>query len=324
MMQSRFLLLVGVCAALMLGAMDAMAEPYPSKAIRLVVPYPPGGQSDLTARLVAQKLGELLDGSLIVENRPGANGTIGAELVASAAADGYTLLLGSGGNITLAPSVYSTVRYEAPRDFTPVGRVANVPLVLVARSGLPVEDVPQLLEYANKNPAKLTYASASALTQVAFESLKNSAGIDIVHVPYKGTAPAVLDVVAGRVDVMVADVAAVTPHVRAGSLRVLANAGAVRSDRFRNVPTMAEQGLPEFVLASWQGLLGPRDLPADVLARLQTSLQKLQVSEQFREALGRLGFESVPDDAASFSVFLREETERFRRIVARAGLRDIR
>lgn len=323
-MWSRFLLFIGVCAALALGAMDAFAERYPSKAIHLVVPYPPGGQSDLTARLVAQKLGELLEGTLIVENRPGANGTIGAELVTRAAADGYTLLLGSGGNLTLAPALYPAVRYEAPRDFTPIGRVASVPLVLVARSGLPVEDVAKLLEYARSNPGKLTYGSASALTQVAFESLKTSVGIEIVHVPYKGTAPAVLDVVAGRIDVVVADVAAVAPHVRAGSLRVLANIGAVRSHAFRHVPTMAEQGLPEFVLASWQGLLGPKDLPPDALARLETALRQMQASGQFREALGRLGFEPVQDDAVSFSAFLRDETERFRRVVARAGLRDVR
>jgi len=323
-MRTPLLLLLGFCAASMLGASHTYAESYPSRAVRLVVPYPPGGQSDLTARLLAQQLGETLNGTVVVENRPGANGTIGAEMTVRAAADGYTLLLGSGGNITLAPALYSAVRYAAPRDFTPIGRVASVPLVLAARAELPVRDVPQLLEHARSNPGKLTYASASALTQVAFESLKSSAGIDIVHVPYKGTAPAVMDVVAGRVDIVVADVAAVAPHVGAGSLRVLANAGAARSDLFSSVPTMAEQGLPEFTLASWQGLLAPKDLPADVLARLQAALRRTLASEQFREALGRLGFEAAQDDPAGFSNFLRDETERYRRLVERAGLRDSR
>lgn len=293
----------------------AAHAPFP-KTIRLIVAFPPGGQSDLIARLTAQTLGPLLGVSMVVENRPGAGGAIGVEVAARAHADGSTLLLGSASNLTIAPVLDSGLRYDTLKDFETIGRVARLPLVLLVRAELPMTNASQLIEHARKNPGALTYASGATMVQFAFESLKSSTGVDILQVPYGGTAPALQEVLAGRVDLLLADVGAVAPHASSGKVRVIANAGPNRSQAFPNVPTMIEQGF-DFVFESWQGLLAPDGTPKETIARLQGALQQALKSSEFRKAVERLGAEPIDESPAMFEAFLRDELERYRRITKR-------
>jgi tripartite-type tricarboxylate transporter receptor subunit TctC len=320
-MHRRVLMATLAAGALMLEVPAAFSQPSRTKPMRLIIGYAPGAQSDLIARLVAQKLGELLETSVVVENRPGANGAISAELVARAPADGHTLLLAGGAILAQAPALDSSVRYNALRDFVAIGRIARVPLVLAAHPSVPFSTGSQLIEYARRNPGKLTYGSGAALQQLAIELLKASAQVNIVTVPYKGTGPAIVEVLAGRVDLVLADVAAIAPHARSGSLRMIANAGAVRSRSFPDVPTMAEQGVPDFVWESWQGILVPTGTPVDAVTRLRRALRQALASATFREHLERLGIEPIDEAPEVFPAVLREEVERTRSLVKRVGLR---
>ena len=303
------------------GGVLAMASPlvaaqgFSAKVVRLIVAFPPGGQSDLIGRLVAQSLGEPLGATVVVENRSGASGAIGVETAARAPADGSALLLGSASNLTIAPALDTGLRYDTMRDFAPIGRVARLPLVLAVRSELPVKNLTQLVEYARQRPGVLTYASGASLVQFAFESLKASAGLDILQIPYTGSAPALQDVVAGRVDLLVADAPAIGPHA-SGAVRVIANAGQTRAHMFPDIPTMVEQGF-DLVFESWQGLLAPKGTPPETIALLQTALQKTLAATEFRNGLERLGAEPIDEPPAAFEPFLRNELEKYRRPVKR-------
>jgi tripartite-type tricarboxylate transporter receptor subunit TctC len=291
------------------------AQALSAKVVRLIVAYPAGGQSDLIGRLVAQSLGEPLGATVVVENRSGASGAIGVEIAARTPADGSALLLGSASNLTIAPALDTSLRYDTMRDFAPIGRVARLPLVLAVRSELPVKNITQLVAYARQHPGALTYASGATLVQFAFESLKASAGVDILQIPYSGSAPALQDVVAGRVDLLVADAPAIVPHAP-GSVRVIANAGQTRARMFPEIPTMVEQGF-DLVFESWQGLLAPRGTPPETIALLQNALQKALASAEFRGGLERLGAEPIDEPPAAFETFLRNELEKYRRLAQR-------
>ncbi|MGH8714228.1 MAG: Bug family tripartite tricarboxylate transporter substrate binding protein [Casimicrobiaceae bacterium] len=292
-----------------------VAQIFPGKVTRLIVAFPPGGQSDLIARLVAQALGEPLGVTVVVENRSGASGLIGVEVAAHAPADGSTLLLGSASNLTIAPALDTRLPYDPVRDFVCIGRVARLPLVLAIRAGLAVANMTQLVERARQNPGALTYASGATLVQFAIESLKASAGVDILQVPYSGTAPALQDVLAGRVDLLVADAPAIAAYASAGAVRVIANAGLTRSHLFPNIPTMTEQGF-DLVFESWQGLLAPKGTPRESISQLQRALQRALASSEFRNALQRLGAEPIEEPPAAFEPFLREELEKYRRLAS--------
>ena len=320
-MKRRRLLGFGAAVALTSHAPRASTETYPAKTIRVIVAYPPGGQSDLITRLVARKLGSLLDVPVVVENRPGAGGTLGVEVAARAPADGYTLLLSGGTALTLSPALESNLRYDAQRDFVPIARVARVPLVLIANAALPVSSLAELVTYARKSPGKLNYASGNTMVQIAFEALKISSGIDIVGVPYTGSAPAIVDVAAGRVDIGLVDVAVVAPHVQSGRVKVLASATASRTRTFPDVPTAIEQGFADFVWEPWSALLAPAHTPAAAVARLQSAMQQALAAADFREGLANLGFDPIDEDPKTFPALLREETAAYRRLVSRTGLR---
>jgi tripartite-type tricarboxylate transporter receptor subunit TctC len=315
-MRRRTILRAIARGALLCASPLAMAQLFPAKTIRLIVAFPPGGQSDLIARLVARSLGGLLGVSMVVENRSGAAGAIGVEIAARAPADGSALLLGSASNLTIGPALDSGLRYDPIRDFTPIGRIARLPLVLVVRAGLPVTNVGQLVEHARKHPGALTYGSGATLVQFAIESLKSDAGVNILQVPYGGTAPALLDVLAGRIDLLLADVAAVTPHTNSGTIRVIANAGQARSHAFPDVPTMIEQGY-DFVFESWQGLLAPNGISEESIVRMQAALQQLLASSEFSKDLERMGAEPIDEPPAAFAPFLQKELQRYRRLAKR-------
>jgi tripartite-type tricarboxylate transporter receptor subunit TctC len=253
---------------------------------------------------------------MVVENRSGASGAIGVDVAAHAPADGSVLLLGSGSNLTVAPALDSRLPYDPIRDFAPIGRVARLPLVLVVQAGLPVGNVAQLIAYARKNPGAVTYASGAAGIQFLMESLKTSAGVDILQVPYSGTPPALLDVVAGRVDILVVDAPAIAPHVRTGAVRVIANAGQTRSRLFPDTPTIIEQGY-DVSFESWQGLLVPSGTPRESTIQLQGALQQALRSSDFRNDLERLGAEPIDEPPSAFEPFLRSELEKYRRLVQR-------
>lgn len=303
-------------SALLLTAGRTTAQAYADRAVKLIVAFPAGGQSDLIARLVAQTFGGLLGVAVVVENHAGAGGQIGVEFAARAPADGSTLLLGSASNMTIGPAVDAGLRYDPLRDFVPIGRIARIPLVWVVRSDLSIESIAQLIEHARKHPGALTYASGATQVRFAGESLKAAAGVDILQVPYSGTAPALLEVVAGRVDLLLADVTTIAPHVASGTLRVIANAGNTRSRAFPDVPTLTEQGYAQ-VFDSWQGLLAPSGVPVERVARLQSALQQALGSSDFRNGLERIGFEPIDEPPSAFAAFLRAELERYRRLAKR-------
>jgi len=304
------------CGALLVASPVAWAQLFPEKVMRIIVPFPAGGQSDLIARIVAKSLGEFLGVAVVVENRSGASGAVGVDVAAHALADGSTLLLRSGSNLTVAPALDSKLPYDPIRDFAPIGRVARLPLMLVVQAGLPVANVAQLVAYARQNPGAVTYASGAAGIQFLMESLKSSAGVDILQVPYSGTPPALVDVVAVRVDVLVVDAPAIAPHVNSGAVRVIANAGQTRSRLFPEVPTIIEQGF-DVSFESWQGLLAPKGTPRELMAQLQGALQKVLRSSDFRNDLERLGAEPIDEPPSAFEPFLRNELEKYRRLVQR-------
>jgi len=304
---------------LVLAATGASGQAFPARPIRLIVSYAPGAHADAIARLLGRALGEQLKWSVVVENRTGANGTIGVAMVAKSPADGYTLALVGAGNLTLAPLLDGSVRYDPQRDLVALARIARVPMVLAARAELPVQTMRQLLDHARRHPGELTYASSGNFATMAMESLKATADVDLVVVPYRGTSPALLDVVAGRVDLVFADVASVVPQVRAGTLRLLASTGAARTRAHPELPTAVEQGEPDFVWETWQGIVAPAGIAGDILEALRSALRQACTSAGFRAGLEQLGFEPIDEPADAFAAVVRDETERFRRLVARHG-----
>lgn len=315
----RVLTLLGA-AALAARAPHVFGQEYPARPIRLIVGFPPGAQTDSIARLVAAQLADVLGQSMVIENRSGASGTLAAEAAARAPGDGYTLLVGGNSNMVLAPLVFDNLRYDPLRDFVPIGRVARVPLVVAAASHLPVSSLQELLSLARSRPSTLTYASGAVGTQVAVELLMDLAGVKVVNVPYKGTAPAITDVVAGRVDFIFADYAVLAPHARSGSIRLLASTGAARGRETPNLPTVAELGMPGFAAYSWSSVMAPAGTPPGVVATLRKALRHLMHAPGFKEGLERLGFEAVDEEPEALSTHIRTEIERYRPIVNRTGI----
>jgi len=308
--------------SLVLAASPGWADVFPARPIRLVVGFAPGAQTDSTARLVAQQLGELLGQTMVVENRAGAGGTIGAEAAARSTADGYTLLLGGPGNLTLGPAINGRLRYDTLRDFVAIGRVARISLVLAVNSKVPATSVSELLNLARTRPGQLTYASAgrTSVMNLAVESLKIAAGVEVVEVPYKGSAPAVTDVVAGRVDFIFADFAVLEPHARSGALRLLATSGAQRMRAAPDLPTVAEGGVAGYELETWNGIVAPSGTPPEVVAKLRQALRQALGTPGVVQGLERMGFETIDEPPEAFTAILQTESERFGRLAKQVGL----
>jgi tripartite-type tricarboxylate transporter receptor subunit TctC len=312
---------MAVTALALVAAAHAVAQTYPAKPIRVVVPFPPGGAVDFYARVVQQPLSELLGQPIVIDNKTGASGMIGAEAVAKAVPDGYTLLLGNIASLAINVGIYPKMPYDPLKDFTPIVRTVDVNYVLVVHPSLPVKTVPELIAYAKANPGKLSYGSAGSgsLPHLGTELFKAQTGIAMVHVPYKGGGPMVTDLLGGNVQLVIADQANLMPHVATGKLRALAVATPKRSPNAPDLPTIAETGLIGFEATAWQGLVGPAGMPADVVSRLNDAFNKVMAMPAIREKLTGGGLDPVGGTPEQFGRFIGSEIGKWSKIAKDVG-----
>jgi tripartite-type tricarboxylate transporter receptor subunit TctC len=299
----------------------AIAQPYPSRPIKLIVPFPPGGPVDVMARVVVQRLSIGL-GQMIIDNRPGAGGTLGSRSAAMAEPDGYTLLFGSSTTLAAAPALYRNPGYDPTKSFTPVGMISSVPFVLAVAPHLPARTLAELVAYAKAHPGKVNFgAPTGTLPHLTGEMLKTRAGIDIVHIPYKGAATAITDVLSGQMDMAFEPISVMVGHVREGKVIPLAVTGPTRSPELPDVPTMIESGYPGFVSMSWTGIVAPAATPSEIVAKINRALIDSFRSKDAAESLARLGAEPNFGTPESFGATIAGEIPKWAEIVRAAGVR---
>ncbi|GAD21163.1 tripartite tricarboxylate transporter substrate binding protein [Acidovorax sp. MR-S7] len=312
-----------VAAAVLGVAAPAIAQDgYPNKPIRMVLPFPPGGVTDLLARALADKLAPRLGQPVIVDNKPGAGTVLASDIVARAPADGYTLLLAAS-SLGTAPLIYSKVNYDAIKSFTPVTQVASVVHVLVVNPALPVKSVKDLVEYARANPGKLNYSSTGTGTSTHLEGelFKSMANAYMVHIPYKGSGPALTDLVAGEVNVMFDALGSSSPFIKADKLRVLAVTTAKRSESIPELPTVAESGVPGYEAMPWLGLVAPAGTPAPVVERLHKEIAAILKEPDIRERFKGWGLDIIGNTSAEFTTFLRRDVDQWARVIKKANIK---
>ena len=309
------------CAAILcLLASVAAAQPYPSKPIKIVVAFPPGGSTDLAARALGQKLSEALATPVVVENRPGASGNIGAEAVAKAPADGYTLFMAATSFAT-SPAFFANLPWDPIRDFAPISLVATVPIIVVINPAVPANNVRELIAYAKANPGKLNMASpgAATLTRLSGEMFRIAAGIDWVSVHYKGGPPAMNDMLSGQAQVMFANISDVLAQVKAGRLRALAVTTAKRSAVVPELPTLSESGLPGFDVSTWQAMLAPAGTPREVVTRLNAEIGRIMALPEMKERFLSFGTDAATSTPEQLGQFLRDEVAKIGKVVKDVG-----
>jgi tripartite-type tricarboxylate transporter receptor subunit TctC len=308
--------------ALAISASAVFAQDYPAKPVRLIVSFPPGGGADIVARVLAPHFPEQLGQSLVIDNRAGGSGIIGLELGAKAAPDGYTLLIGITGTLAINPSLFPKLPYDPIRDFTPVSMVAVGPNILVAHPSLPVQSVKDLIALAKQRPGTLSYASSGTggAPHLAGELFKYMAKVDIVHVPYKGAAPATTDVLGGHVPLMFAGMGAAMPYIKTGKLRPLGVAGPKRSGQLPGVPAIAEF-LPGFSAQTWFGILGPRGLNPAITARLSTAIRTIASRQDVREQLQVGGYEVLLMSPSEFGAYIAAEIRKWAGVIRSSGIK---
>ena len=306
-----------LCAALAAGA---LAQGYPAKPVKVVVPYPPGGPTDIVARVVSQKLTEQTGQQFLVENRPGAGGNIGAEVVAKAPADGYTLLVATTAH-AINPSLFKSLTYQLLKDFGPISQLTSGPLVIVVNPALPAKNVAELIALAKAKPGELSFASSGngQSTHLSAELFNAMAGVKMNHVPYKGSAPALTDVMGGQAALMFDTMLSAMPFVKTGKLKALAVTSAQRSPAAPELPTIAESGLPGYEVVAWNGLLAPAGTPKAVIDRLSEELAKAMAVAQVREKFSVQGFAASWDTPEQFGSFLRSEVAKWTKTVKASG-----
>lgn len=304
-------------------AVGAVAQTYPSKPVRIVIPFPPGGGTDSIVRAFSARFAEALGQPLVIDNRSGANGNVGTELVAKSPADGYTLLKNGSGTLAINPGLYSRLPYDPLRDFAPISLTVLQPHVLTVHPSIPVRTVTDLVRLARSQPGKLNFASSGngSLAHLGGELFKSAAGIDVVHVPYKGAAPALVDLLGGQVHMVFASSPAVMPHIRTGRLKALAVTTAKRIGVMPEVPTVSESGLSGFVLIGWYGLLAPAGTPGTIVCRLNADLTRTLGLPDVRERLGGLGLEIETSTPEAFGGFMAAEISKYAKVVRSANIR---
>ena len=313
----------GIFVALLLAAPGIVtAQAYPSKPLRIVVPFPPGGATDITGRFVAQKLGETLGQQAIVDNRGGANGTIGLELAAKAPPDGHTLVVGQTGNLAISPGL-TKVGYDPVRDFAPISLLIASPHALALHPSLPARSLKDLVALARSKPGALNYAStgSGSAGHLGMELLKKTTRMDLLHVPYKGANPGLTDLVAGHVTLMFTSVLSTAGVQKAGKVRVIAVGGLQRSPSLPDVPTIAESGYPGFEVISWWGLLTPAATPKEIVARLNSEVAKVMASTDARDRIGALGADIVTSTPERFAAYIRSEQAKWGQAIKDSGAR---
>ena len=324
MLKRSFPLLAG--AVILTGAGGAAnaqtAASFPVKPVKLVVPFAPGGPNDILARIVGQKWNEAWGHPAIIENRGGAGGTIGVEYGSKAPPDGYTIIMGGMSNLAVAVGLYPKLGYD-PHELAPITNIAIVPYVLAVNPRVPAKNVAELIAVAKAKKSLLSYGSSGtgAVSHLAAELFKSMSGTDLVHVPYKGTAPAITDVIAGQIDMMFADYAAIAPHAKVGKLRMLAVAGGKRSGTAPELPTIGESGVKGYAVDAWFGLVGPAGVPKDIVARINTVTVNALKSADVRQRFGELGYEPIGDTPEQFGATIRSDIDKYVRVVRQAGIK---
>ena len=311
------LFLALLCALPLLAAADT----YPSKPIRFVVPYPAGGPLDTIARLLGQKVSESVKQPVVVDNKPGAGGNIGADAVAKSPADGYTILMGAVATHAINPTLYASIPYDPVRDFIPVTQVASTPNVLVVNPSVPAASVREFIAYAKANPGKLNFGSGStgSAGHLAGELFKTMAGVEMTHVPYKGAAPAMNDLVGGQIQLMFDNLASSLGQVKAGRVRALAVTTARRTSLAPDLPTIAESGLPGFDINTWFGIFVPANTPREVVERLHAQFTRALALPDVKERMLALGAEPVGSRPDEFAAYIRAEGEKYARLIKASG-----
>ena len=301
----------------------AQAQAYPSKPIRLIVTFAAGGGTDLAARAVAPKLAEALGQPVVVENRAGANGAVGAEATAKSPADGYTLMVGAAGTLAVAPHLNAKLPFDPFKDFAPVSLLATSAFVVSVNPSVKAQSIRELVVLAKASPGSLTFGSSGTggAPQLAGELFKSQAGVNLLHVPYKGLGPAITDLLGGQIQVVFADVGLVTAHLKAGRLRGLAITSATRSSMLPDLPTVSESGVPGYAAGTWYGVFAPAGTPGGIVARLSEEVRRVLALPEVRAALVAQGVEAAGNSPEQYAVFLREEHAKWGRVIAEAGIR---
>jgi tripartite-type tricarboxylate transporter receptor subunit TctC len=306
---------------LCLGMSAAMAQTYPTRPVRFVVPFAPGGSTDTLARTIGLKLADALGQQVVVDNRSGGNGNIGMEIVAKSPPDGHTLVLGYIANLAIAPSLYAKMPYDPVKDFAPITQPASSPNVLTVHPSVQAKNLKELIALAKANPGKISFASTgvASVGHLTGELINNLAGIRMTHVPYKGSGQAVTDVLGGHVQAMFSGFSSTIAHIKSGKLRALAVTGAQRSPALADVPTIAEQGFPGVEATAWYGVLAPAGTPKPVIARLHGELVKILKQPDVVQRLDALGFEIVGSTPEQFAAYIRSEIKKWAKVVKASG-----
>src|ERR1700761_295634 len=319
----RFTTLLTAIALLLSGiAAPALAQDYPTHPITLVVPFAPGGSTSIVARVIGDKMSQLLGQNFVVDHRPGAGGTVGTKFVAKSDPDGYTLLLGYTGTLAIGPSLYKDAGYDPRKDFAPVGMIGNAPSVLVVHPSFPAKSIAELIAYAKANPGKVNFGSAGvgSVNHITGEYFARSAGITLIHIPYKGTGPALTDLLGGHIPMALAPLPPVHANVEAGLLRALATTGKTRSALMPNVPTIAETGLTGFEASLYYGLVAPAGTPQPVIDRLNKALQAALASDEVKKQLGADGTEITPTSPQDYADFIDKDEKKWSELVKASGV----
>jgi tripartite-type tricarboxylate transporter receptor subunit TctC len=308
----------GVCC----GISDAQAQSYPNHTITLVIPFAPGGSTSIVGRVIADKMSQLLGESIVVDNRPGAGGTVGTKAVAKSDPDGYTLLLGYTGTLAIGPSLYKNVGYDPRKDFAPIGMIGNAPSALAVHPSFPAKSVSELIAYAKANPGKVNFGSAGvgSVNHITGEYFARAAGITLVHIPYKGTGPALTDLLGGHIPMALAPIPAIHANVSAGLLRALAVTGKTRSSLLPDVPTISETGLTGFEASLYYGLVAPAGTPRPVIDKLNRELQAALASDEVKKQLGLDGTEITPGTPEDYADFIDKDEKKWSELVKASGV----